>query len=118
MSQIFKRTFFPPKSAIFSQPLTPQQPVSFTKNDISIHKMDLLPTEILELISLYYPNLCHSMILVFHLTRLSSNQIFLKSHFTKCSDTDGKITYTLPNGLVHRENDQPAIIYRDGAEEW
>src|SRR5271154_5749825 len=81
-------------------------------------KMRSMPIEILELISLYYPDLCHSMILAFRLTRLSSKQRFLKSHFTKRFDKNGKITYSLPNGLRHRDNDQPAIIRRDGTKEW
>jgi len=72
----------------------------------------------LHIIALYYPDLCITMILAFHLTELSSRQIFLKDTFTRCTVEGNKKCYRLPNGLRHREYDLPATIYSNGKQEW
>src|ERR1700758_1767170 len=91
----------------------------FFKNELYHPKtMDNLPIEILELIALQDHRLLLPFGSAFKLVNLLSRQVFLKDKFTRMVDCYKYTKYILPNGQRHRENDQPAVIYSNGAQEW
>lgn len=106
--------------------------------------MDTLPTEVLELIATRSPQLWFGLVQVFcqlgNRGRETDFPINLERKFLiKSDDNSGNIFYRLPNGdfhtfeepcisrniqmwykygELHREDDQPAIIFPDGRREW
>src|ERR1700758_5593531 len=91
----------------------------FFKNELYHPKtMDNFPTEILELIALQDHRLLLPFGLAFKLVNLLNRQVFLKGKFARKIKNYSITKYILPNTNVHREYDQPAIIYSDGHQEW
>lgn len=75
-----------------------------------------LPIELLERITLFYSDLCLTMLQVFRYG-VHFNQKFLKQYFTKIIKTTYCIAYGLPNGKFHRD-DEPALIFKHGVQYW
>ena len=82
--------------------------------------MELLPIELIEKISLYYPELCFSIMLVFKIKNFYSEigQKNLKKHFTSIIKTEHFTKFILPSKKKHRDDDLPAVIFINGQREW
>ena len=86
--------------------------------------MNILPSEVIELIAKQDNSTWLILVRTFKflgtksLNKNYSNDLKNKFIRKKENYNNFKISYHLPNGKYHRDNDLPAIIFSDGRQDW